>query len=200
MTDQGPASYARSCVEAFVKKRPAPAPPQEPLYAQPAACFVSLKKHSQLRGCIGTLTPAELSLGRELARNAHSAAFSDPRFPPVTADELADLICSVDVLGEPESCELCDLDPSRYGVIVSCGWRRGVLLPDLPGVDSVARQVGIALQKASIDPDERFAVQRFGVRRYAEGDAEGHACGALTCPDPGCQVRDQGADSEHPTS
>jgi MEMO1 family protein len=190
VTDAGPASYAKRCVEAYVEGRVAPPAPEAPLYLRPAACFVSLKKHGQLRGCIGTLTPAEPDLGRELARNARSSAFDDPRFPPVGIAELASLTCSVDVLGEPEPCELEDLDPARWGVIVSSAWRRGVLLPDLPGVDTVARQVSIALQKAGIGPDEHFSVQRFSVCRYGEGDAEGRACGDLACNEPGCLVRE----------
>ncbi len=181
MKDPGPASYALDCVAAYVGGRPAPPPPKAELYTRPAACFVSLKKRGELRGCIGTLTPTEPDLGRELARNAHGSAFHDPRFPPVTADELPDLTCSVDVLGRPEECELSDLDPAHYGVIVSSGWRRGVLLPDLPGVTDVARQVGIALQKAGISPNEPFAVQRFTVRRYVEGDATGRPAGAPEC-------------------
>lgn len=191
MTGEGPASYARACVEAYVERRAVPEAPEEPLYERPAACFVSLKKRGQLRGCIGTLTPAEADLGHELARNARSAAFDDPRFPPVTAAELAELTCSVDVLGEPEPCEIADLDPARFGVIVLSGWRRGVLLPDLPGVDTVERQVSIALQKAGISPGERFAVERFSVRRYKEGDAQGRACGELACADPGCLTEDE---------
>jgi len=170
---QGPADYARSCVECVVSGRPAPGPPSEPLYAEPAACFVSLKKHGQLRGCIGTLEPAERHLGAEIARNARSAAFDDPRFSAVHADELAALACSVDVLSASEPCALDDLDPRVYGVIVAAGYRRGVLLPDLEGIDTAAEQVGIALQKAGIGPDERFSVRRFTVTRYREGERSG---------------------------
>ncbi len=159
--------------------RPAPAPPEEPLYRQPAACFVTLKKHGELRGCIGTLEPAEESLGDEIVRNARSSAMHDPRFPRVTADECEALTCSVDVLGESESCELADLDPDRYGVIVQAGGRRGVLLPALAGVDTVAVQVGIALQKAGIAADEPFDVRRFTVTRYRLGDDLGSEPGAL---------------------
>ena len=136
---------------------PGPAAPAEPLYAIVAACFCSLKKHGELRGCIGTLTPAERSLGDEIARNAWAAAFRDPRFSPVGADELPALTYSVDVLSPSEPCERADLDPRRYGVIVVAGARRGVLLPDLPGIDTVERQLGIALQKAGIDPASPFA-------------------------------------------
>ena len=174
---EGPADYARSCVECLVGGRPLPAAPGEPLYARPAACFVSLKKDGQLRGCIGTLEPAEPHLGAEIARNARSAAFDDPRFAAVRADELAALVCSVDVLSASEPCTIGDLDPRAYGVIVIAGYRRGVLLPDLEGIDTAAQQVGIALQKAGIRPDEQFSVRRFTVTRYREGDGSGDLFG-----------------------
>ena len=173
----GPADYARRCVEAFVEGRPAPEPPADPLYDTVAACFCSLKEHGELRGCIGTLTPAEPCLGDEIARNAWSAAFRDPRFPPVAAGELPALTCSVDVLSPSEPCERDDLDPRRYGVIVAAGARRGVLLPDLPGVDTVERQLAIALQKAGIDPATPYAIERFTVRRFGEGAGCDVACG-----------------------
>jgi AmmeMemoRadiSam system protein A len=165
-----PADYARACVKAYVTGRSVPAPPAHALFDRPSACFVSLKKHGELRGCIGTLEPAELSLGLEIARNAHSAAFCDPRFHRVRPDELEALSCSVDVLSESEPCGLRDLDPHVYGVIVSCGQRRGVLLPDLEGVNEVAQQVDIALQKAGIGPGEPYDIERFTVARYREGD------------------------------
>jgi len=167
----GPAEYARACVRRLVARHGAPPPPEHPFYAHRAACFVTLKKHGELRGCIGTLEPAEPDLGGEIARNAHSAALRDPRFPPVGEDELEALVCSVDVLSPSEECELAGLDPAQYGVIVSAGPRRGVLLPDLTGVDTVGQQVGIALQKAGIRPEEPFRVQRFTVTRFREGDA-----------------------------
>ncbi len=174
----GPADYARACVEAMVTGAPVPAPPDSPSYARRAACFVSLKKRGDLRGCIGTLAPAEPDLGHEIARNAHSAAFQDPRFRPVRADELAELSVSVDVLSPSEPCARADLDPRQYGVIVAAGFRRGVLLPDLPGVDSVELQLGIALQKAGIAPDDSYDMERFTVVRYREGETFGGDEGA----------------------
>jgi AmmeMemoRadiSam system protein A len=168
--DWGPADFARACVDRFVRGLRPPPPPAAPLYAVRAACFVSLKKHGELRGCIGTLEPAEPDLGREIPRNAYCAAFQDPRFPPVGEDELDALTCSVDVLSPSETCDVADLDPRCYGVIVSCDRRRGVLLPDLQGVDDVATQLAIALQKAGIRPDDCFEVHRFTVKRYREGD------------------------------
>jgi len=169
----GPAEYARVCVECLVRGRPVPGAPGSSLFSRRAACFVSLKKRGVLRGCIGTLEPAELDLGAEIARNARSAAFDDPRFPAVREDELAALACSVDVLSASEPCTPDDLDPRVYGVIVAADYRRGVLLPDLEGIDTVATQLAIALQKAGIRPEERFTVRRFTVTRYREEDVPG---------------------------
>jgi AmmeMemoRadiSam system protein A len=166
----GPADYALCCVQACVGGARAPQPPGDAFYEHRAACFVTLKKYGELRGCIGTLEPAETSLGTEIARNAHSSAMRDPRFPPVTVDECDAITCSVDVLSPSEPCTLDDLDPQVYGVIVEAGARRGVLLPALAGVDTVEAQVRIALQKAGIAPDQPYDVRRFRVTRYRQGD------------------------------
>ncbi len=132
-----------------------------------AGCFVSLHKHGRLRGCIGTISPVQACLADEIISNAVSAAVSDPRFSPVSREELADIDCSVDVLGEPEDISSREkLDVRKYGVIVSRGSRRGLLLPDLEGVDTVDDQVSIALQKAGIRADEPFRMQRFLVVRH----------------------------------
>jgi AmmeMemoRadiSam system protein A len=170
-TARGPADYARACVESSVAGRNAPRAPDDSFYGRASACFVTLKLRGELRGCIGTLEPAEPTLGEEIARNAHSSAMCDPRFPPVSTGECAALTCSVDVLSPSQPCELKDLDPRCYGVVVEAGFRRGVLLPALAGVDTVGAQVAIALQKAGIAADEGFEVRRFTVTRYREGDA-----------------------------
>jgi AmmeMemoRadiSam system protein A len=175
----GPADFALALVHVYVSGGRAPAPPPTTFYEQRAACFVTLKKHGQLRGCIGTLEPAEVSLGREIERNAYSSAMRDPRFPPVSADEVDALTCSVDVLSPSEACALHDLDPAVYGVIVSSGSRRGVLLPALEGIHTVDQQVGIALQKAGIAPDGGFDVRRFRVTRYRQGDPAAPQDGAM---------------------
>jgi AmmeMemoRadiSam system protein A len=184
-TGPGPADYARACVEAAVRRDHLPAAPATTLFRQRAACFVSLKKRGQLRGCIGTLEPAESDLALEIARNARSAAFQDPRFPPVGTAELDDLTYSVDVLSPSRVAGLDELDPRRFGVIVSCGWRRGVLLPDLPGVDTADGQVCIALQKAGIAVNEEFDLHCFTVTRYREGDAVGVPSDAIACCEGG---------------
>jgi AmmeMemoRadiSam system protein A len=135
-------------------------------YPSRAGVFVSLHREGSLRGCIGTIASTCSTLAEEVARNAVQAAMQDPRFTALRPDELADLEIKVDVLHAPEDCELADLDPSRYGVIVSSGGRRGLLLPDLEGVDDVRAQVAIALQKAGIAPDSPCSLQRFRVDRY----------------------------------
>jgi len=135
--------------------------------ASKAGAFVSLHRKDQLRGCIGTTGPTRPSLAEEIMANAVQAATRDPRFPPLDVSELADLEISVDVLHEPESVlGLDDLDPSRYGVIVTRDWRRGLLLPDLEGVDTATAQVEIAKRKASIAPEESVTIERFRVDRY----------------------------------
>jgi len=136
-----------------------------------AGVFVSLhqRKTHDLRGCIGTISPCYKSITQEIIHNALSAAFRDPRFDPLQPEELAGLEINVDVLSEPESIDgRGGLDPKQYGVIVSMSdGRGGVLLPDLPGVDTVDRQLQIACQKAGIDyQSEYFAIERFTVVRY----------------------------------
>ncbi len=132
-----------------------------------AGVFVSLKKDGMLRGCIGTIGPVRVNLAEEIIYNAISAGTQDPRFPAVRASELKDLVYSVDVLGPPERIDSIDqLDVKRYGVIVTSGFRRGLLLPDLEGVDTPEQQVEIALQKAGIRSSESYEMERFEVIRY----------------------------------
>ena len=132
-----------------------------------AAAFVSIKKLGDLRGCIGTVEPAYVDLAHEIVQNAIAAATRDPRFEPVAESELPHLTYSVDVLSPPEHVDGPEaLDPRHYGVIVQSGRRRGLLLPDLPGVDSVEEQVAIARAKGGILPGEPTDLYRFQVERY----------------------------------
>ena len=120
--------------------------------------------------CIGTIAPVRKSLAEEVIRNGVAAATEDPRFAPVRPEELPHLEYSVDVLGEPEAVDnLEQLDPARYGVIVTRGHQRGLLLPDLEGVDTVFDQIAIAKQKAGIRPDEQVHLERFEVVRHTAG-------------------------------
>lgn len=163
-----PVRWARLVIENHVRNKPRPVLPDELQYLcqETAGAFVSLKKHGQLRGCIGTISPAYGSLAEEIAGNAVSAASKDPRFLPVESHELDDLVYSVDILGKPEPASQEQLDPKRYGVIVTLRSRRGLLLPDLEGVDTAEEQLRIACQKAGIRPDEKYAIERFEVIRY----------------------------------
>ncbi len=132
-----------------------------------AGVFVCIKKHGRLRGCIGTFQPTRECVGLETIANAISAATEDPRFPPVSEKELPELSYSVDVLSPPEKVsDVSELDPKKYGVIVVSGFRRGLLLPDLEGVDTVEEQLNIAKMKAGIAPHEDVEMYRFEVRRY----------------------------------
>lgn len=162
---------ARRSLETYVKtgQRLTSLPEDLPaeMTTQQAGAFVSLHKNGQLRGCIGTIAPTCDNLAWEIVQNAVSACSRDPRFSPVRPDELDELEYSVDVLGAPEPVDSpAALDPKTYGVIVSCGGRRGLLLPDLDGVDSVEAQLSIALQKGGIRENETYKIERFKVVRH----------------------------------
>lgn len=138
------------------------------LTEEKAGAFVSLKKFGQLRGCIGTIEATQPDLGQEIIRNAVAAALHDPRFEPVEIGEMDEITITVDVLGPAEKIRgEKELDPKKYGVIVSSGRKRGLLLPDLPGVDTVEDQVRIAREKAGIRPGEPISLERFTVTRYS---------------------------------
>jgi len=171
MSEHSPhVKLAMAAIDAYVRQGrviDVPADLPEELISTRAGAFVSLKKDGDLRGCIGTIEPVQDKLATEIIANAISAATRDPRFLPVEKQELGDLICSVDVLTSPEEVhEISELDPKRYGVIVECGMRRGLLLPDLEGVDTVEEQVDIARRKAFISHNDPIKLYRFEVVRY----------------------------------
>ncbi|MGI9068261.1 MAG: AmmeMemoRadiSam system protein A [Pyrinomonadaceae bacterium] len=166
-------SLARQAVETFViTGEELSMPPVSGILSARAACFVSIKTLAgDLRGCIGTIEPAKETLAEEVIMNGVNAASRDPRFKPVSADELASLRYSVDILEAPEPATFEDLDPAIYGVIVEdeSGVFRGLLLPDIEGVDTAARQVEIAARKAGIPPGKPLKLSRFLVQRFREG-------------------------------
>ena len=132
-----------------------------------AGTFVSIKKHGQLRGCIGTFQPTRRNIAEEIINNAIHSASRDFRFSPVVPSELDELDYSVDILTEPEPVsDKSELDPKEYGVIVDAGSRRGLLLPDLEGVNTVDEQINICRAKGGIAADEPVKLYRFQVRRY----------------------------------
>lgn len=165
-------ALARKALETYVTthrgvRLPADLPSE--LTQTRAGCFVSLKEDGELRGCIGTIAPTRDNLAEEICSNAVSAGTRDPRFPSVRPEELPELVYSVDVLQTPERIESAqELDPKKYGVIVSTpDGRRGLLLPDLDGVDTAEQQISIAARKGNINPhDPDIYLERFEVVRH----------------------------------
>ncbi len=163
-------ALAKEAVELYIRNGDILSLPEHGLPAeltQQAGVFVCLKTKGLLRGCIGTFQPAEPDVAHEVVRNAISAATCDPRFTRVRDHELEALEYSVDVLSPTEPiADKSMLDPKRYGVIVQAGGRRGLLLPDLEGVDTAEQQIGIAMRKAGIAPGTQIQLFRFEVKRY----------------------------------
>jgi AmmeMemoRadiSam system protein A len=162
---------ARRTIEVYVREKEEVDPPEELRgeMARKAGAFVTIHRQGKLRGCIGTIRPVRGNLAEEVIHNAISAATRDPRFPPISRDELNDLDVKVDVMGEPELVHSVDeLDPKRYGLIVESvaePGKRGLLLPDLESIDTVEKQVHWTRHyKAGItDPDEPVKMYRFEV-------------------------------------
>lgn len=141
----------------------------EEMISQKAGVFVSLKLNGELRGCIGTIKSTRNCIAEEIIQNAISAGTQDPRFFPVSSDELKDIVYSVDVLMDAEPIESIEqLDVKKYGVIVRSGARTGLLLPNLEGVDTPEYQISIALHKAGIGQKENFTLERFEVVRHGD--------------------------------
>ena len=161
---------ARQTVESWVLDRKIPEVPDwitDEMRQNRAGVFVSIHKEGKLRGCIGTFLPTRENIAKEIISNAVSASTRDPRFNPIGPEELIWLEINVDVLSAPEKISSTDdLDVRRYGVIVSSGSRRGLLLPDLDGVDTVEEQVDIARRKGGIRKDEPVTLERFEVVRH----------------------------------
>jgi len=161
---------ARYSLEYYIKNRQLPRLPEglpKNFYTERSGVFISIKKESNLRGCIGTSLPSRVNIAEEIMVNAVRAGTKDPRFSPIRADELSYLEYSVDVLSKPEPVESeAALDVKKYGIIVTHGRKKGVLLPDLPGVDTVKDQIRIARQKAGISEGEPVSLSRFEVVRY----------------------------------
>jgi AmmeMemoRadiSam system protein A len=160
---------AKKTVDEYVLNGKVIESPENPVpeMVEKAGVFVSLKMKGELRGCIGTFQPTTESVAAEIIQNAISAATQDPRFMPVNSSELESLDYSVDLLSEPEKVNSRnELDPKKFGVIVKCGERKGLLLPDLEGVNTVDEQISIASTKAGIYLEEDIELYRFEVKRY----------------------------------
>ena len=167
-------ALARTAVETYILKHrviePAPTPPTS-LLSLPAACFVCIKTFGrELRGCIGTVEPERSTLAEEVIVNAIKAATRDPRFEPLSGEELPSMQYSVDVLGGLEPAEFQDLDPSTFGVVVTdnLGLRRGLLLPAIESIRTARQQVSVAARKAGIEAHEPLTLYRFRTHRFSE--------------------------------
>lgn len=161
---------ARASLESYIKNNKklslASGFPEE-LYVDKAGVFVSIKNENGLRGCIGTTGPTCKNIGEEIIENAIKASTEDHRFDPIEEDELGGLIINVDVLSKPVPIsDLSELDPKVYGVIVESGYKRGLLLPDLEGIDTIEEQLRIALNKGGINPQDEYDIYRFTVERH----------------------------------
>jgi AmmeMemoRadiSam system protein A len=169
-------ALARGAVETFISQGRVLDPalsPEASMLGRPAACFVCIKTLGrELRGCIGTFEPEKSTLAEEIVANAIKAATHDPRFRPLSQDELPALCYSVDVLGILEPARFEELDPAIFGVMVvaESGLRRGLLLPNIENIRTADAQVRVAAAKASIRPDEPLKLYRFRTRRFSEWD------------------------------
>ena len=169
MSEHPLVQLARKTIETYLKENKIIAPPAEltPEMKEKAGVFVSLHRQGELRGCIGTFGPTTENVASEIIRNAIESSTRDPRFPPMEADELEGLEINVDVLSTPEPVKsIKELDAKQYGVIVKAGSRRGLLLPDLEGVDTPEAQIDICRRKGGISPGEAVELFKFRVRRY----------------------------------
>ncbi|MGB9750039.1 MAG: AmmeMemoRadiSam system protein A [Caldisericia bacterium] len=161
---------AKDSVELYVKERKIFKPDLEEYKEYiniRKGVFVTLHKENNLRGCIGTYSPVRDNIIEEIIMNAISSSTEDPRFPPVSVKELPFIEYSVDILENPEKVkDIDELNPKEYGVIVAKGFRRGLLLPDIEGVDTVEEQLRIAKLKAGINPlDNNIEIYKFKVTR-----------------------------------
>lgn len=164
---------AKNAVRNYFKTREVISPPKnlpKKMLEERAGVFVSIhQKDASLRGCIGTFLPTQENIAREVIKNALAAAFNDPRFPAVTEKDFEDLMFSVDVLSEPKPASEKDLDPKNYGLIIFApDGRRGLLLPNIPGVDTPEKQLKICRQKTGIGPREEIEIQTFTVERHGK--------------------------------
>jgi len=130
---------ARATIERTARQQPPTSPsPPTPRMQQPGAAFVTLHTRAgNLRGCIGSLI-AHRPLIEDIIHNAQAAAFEDPRFSPVTAPELDNLVIEISVLTRPEPLDfdgpddlLQKLRPHVHGVLIQQGWSRATFLPQV---------------------------------------------------------------------
>jgi hypothetical protein len=177
--DKGPllTAMARAAIARQFGSEPAPLPCPAWL-EEPGAVFVTLTRNGHLRGCIGSLE-AHRPLGQDIEDNAQAAAFRDPRFPPLTQDELALTQIEVSILSKPEPMYFTDeadalakLRPGIDGVILQSGWHRSTFLPQVWEQLPDPRQFMTHLKlKAGLPADywsETVQLSRYTVTKFEE--------------------------------
>jgi len=160
-------SIGRNAIETYLRERRVIDPPGQipPDLEQPSAAFVTLRKHGELRGCMGSVVATEPNAAREIIRFAIASATRDPRFNPVELDEVPELTVSAQLLDPPEPvASMADLDPAIYGVIARSGDRHALLLPGIEGIDTVADQIAAVCEKAGINQLGPLRLERFRTR------------------------------------
>jgi AmmeMemoRadiSam system protein A len=175
---------ARHAIERELGLDPEPAP-AHPHLTERGATFVTLKCNGELRGCIGSVR-RQRPLGEDLAVNAVGAALRDPRFPPVTRDELSSIRIEVSLLSEPEFLEFTDEDdllrqlrPGVHGVLLFAGCLNATFLPQVWEQLPEPRSFLAALkQKAGLSPDRparNLMAAIYTVQKWLEPDSSGRA-------------------------
>lgn len=162
---------AKEAVEKYLQQRKIMALPENlpaEFLNRRAGIFVTIFKDKELRGCIGTYLPVRDNIAQETVYNAIAAATEDFRFLPIQTDELPYLNYAVSILSEPIPIkDTSKLNPKKFGIIVKTGAKTGLLLPDLPGIETLEKQISIACQKAGIDPQtEKISIYKFAVEKY----------------------------------
>jgi AmmeMemoRadiSam system protein A len=159
----------RRAIETYLRSRQLIEPP-EPIpieWQAPSAAFVTLRKHGEMRGCVGSTQPTEATAAHELIRYAIASAVRDPRFDPVRLDEVPQLTIRVQLLGPAEPItDISHLDPASYGIVVRSGERQALLLPGIEEIHTPEQQLRAACQKAGIDPHAALQLERFRTRTF----------------------------------
>jgi AmmeMemoRadiSam system protein A len=147
-------SLAHRSIEAALNVREVDLQPPSAHLGQERGAFTTLYVRGQLRGCVGYVLPVA-SLYRTIAETARAAAFEDPRFPQLSKQELPDLKIDISVLSPLVAIKPEEVEVGRHGLVVSMGFRRGLLLPQVPvehGWDRITF-LQQTCRKAGLPPD-----------------------------------------------
>ena len=137
--------------------------------AQKSGVFVTINSKNNLRGCVGTIRAYHENIIEETIQNSISAAVRDKRFAPISKEEFQSLSYAVNIIDEPEVVtDMEEMDPLKYGLIVSNGYRQGILLPNIEGIRTIEEQLGNAMIKADIIQGEPVWLYKFSTKEITE--------------------------------